>query len=129
MPAPEEIDVSSLVLDAENRIRPLIRETPLEPSIWLGRRGSCDVFLKLENLQLTNSFKFRGAANNILSLTEEERQRGIITASTGNHGSAVAYLLRKFGLTGSIYIPETASNAKVETLRTYGADPGGVGRA
>lgn len=122
MTPPPVVDVRSEVLEAEDRIRLHVRQTPLEPSLWLGQLAGCEVYLKLENLQVTSSFKFRGAANKILSLSEEERQRGILTASTGNHGSAVAYLLRKFGLTGSIYIPETASIAKVETLRTYGAD-------
>lgn len=116
------LDVRSEVLEAEERIRLHIRQTPLDPSIWLGQLASCEVYLKLENLQITSSFKLRGAANKILSLTEEERQRGILTASTGNHGSAVAYLMRKFGIQGSIYIPETTSKAKVETLKTYGAD-------
>jgi len=116
------LDVRSEVLEAEDRIRLHIRRTPLEPSLWLGQQAGCEVYLKLENLQITSSFKYRGALNKILSLGEEERRRGIVTASSGNHGSAVAYLLRKFGLTGSIYIPETASSAKVESLRTYGAD-------
>lgn len=110
------------VLEAEDRIRLHIRRTPLEPSLWLGQQAECEVYLKLENLQVTSSFKYRGALNKILSLDEEERSRGIVTASSGNHGSAVAFLLRKFGLQGSIYLPETASSAKVETLRTYGAD-------
>ena len=116
------LDVRSEVLEADDRIRLHIRQTPLEPSLWLGQQAGCEVYLKLENLQVTSSFKYRGALNKILSLSEEERRRGIVTASSGNHGSAVAYLLRKFGLSGSIYIPETASSAKVETLRTYSAD-------
>lgn len=116
------LDVRDAVLEAEDRIRLHVRQTPLEPSLWLGRTAGCEVYLKLENLQVTSSFKLRGAANKILSLSKNERQRGIVTASTGNHGAAVAFLLRKFGLSGSIYIPETASSAKVETLRTYGAD-------
>jgi threonine dehydratase len=122
MTSPLTPDVRSEVLEAEDRIRLHIRRTPLEPSLWLGREAGCEVYLKLENLQITSSFKFRGALNRILSLGEDERRRGIVTASSGNHGSAVAYLLRKFGLTGSIYIPETASSAKVETLRAYNAD-------
>ena len=117
-----EIDVASLVLDAEDRIRPMIRETPLEPSIWLSQQASCEVYLKLENLQVTNSFKFRGAANKLLSLSDAERSRGVVTASTGNHGSAMAFLLRQLGIEGSIYIPENAAPAKVETLQMLGSD-------
>ena len=122
MSSPLTPDVRSEVLEAEDRIRLHIRRTPLEPSLWLGQEAGCEVYLKLENLQITSSFKYRGALNRILSLDEDERRRGIVTASSGNHGSAVAYLLRKFGLTGSIYIPETASSAKVETLRALNAD-------
>lgn len=117
-----DLDVRREVLEAEDRIRLHIRETPLEPSIWLGRQGQCEVYLKLENLQITSSFKLRGAANKLLSLTDEERQQGIVTASTGNHGSAVAYLLRKFGLGGSIFLPANAAPTKIEAMKLYGVD-------
>jgi threonine dehydratase len=117
------IDVRAEVLEAEDRIRLHVRETPLEPSIWLGQHGSCEVYLKLENLQITNSFKVRGATNKLLSLSDAERHRGVVTASSGNHGSAVAYLMRRFGINGSIYVAETASPAKVETMRTLGVEP------
>lgn len=116
------LDVRRETLEAEERIRLHIRQTPLEPSPWLSQQTGCEVYLKLENLQITSSFKYRGALNKILSLGEEDRQRGIVTASSGNHGSAVAYLLRRFGLHGSIYVPETVSRAKLETLRTFKAD-------
>lgn len=122
MSLPMPLDVRQEVLEAEDRIRLQVRQTPLEPSLWLGQISGSEVYLKLENLQITNSFKIRGALNKILSLSEEERQGGIVTASSGNHGAAVAYLLRRFGLHGSIYIPETVSRAKVDTLRVYGAD-------
>lgn len=122
MSARAGIDVRREVLEAEERIRLHVRETPLEPSVWLGREGDCEVYLKLENVQITNSFKIRGAANKLLSLSDEERQMGIVTASTGNHGSAVAYLLKKFGWQGSIYVPENASSAKIDALRLLGAD-------
>jgi threonine dehydratase len=117
-----DFDVRREVLRAEQRIRPHIRQTPLEPSIWLGQQSSCEVYLKLENLQVTSSFKYRGAANKILSLTEEARRQGVVTASTGNHGSAVASLLRQFDIPGRIFVPETASPAKIETMRTLGAE-------
>ncbi len=116
------LDVRREVLEAEDRIRLHIRQTPLEPSLWLAQQAGCEVYLKLENLQVTNSFKYRGALSKILSLSEEERQRGIVSASSGNHGSAIAHLLRKFGLDGTIYVPETVSAAKLETLRSYNAN-------
>ena len=109
-------------LEAEGRIREHIRETPLEHSLHLSRLGDCRVFLKLENLQITNSFKLRGAVNKFLSLGEEERRGHLVTASSGNHGSAFAYVMKRFGGRGTIYLPENASPAKVETLRLYEAE-------
>lgn len=123
MSATTGFDVRHEVLEAEERIRLHIRETPVEPSIWLGQQGSCEVYLKLENLQVTSSFKYRGATNRLLSLSDDERQRGVITASSGNHGSAVAYLLRKFGIKGVIYVSEGVSPAKVHTMRSLGVEP------
>jgi threonine dehydratase len=117
------IDVRREVLEAEDRIRMHIRQTPLEPSIWLGQLGSCEVYLKLENLQVTSSFKYRGALSRVLSLTDRQRDCGIVTASSGNHGSAVAYLMRRFGIKGSILVPETVSLAKVETMQSLGIEP------
>lgn len=123
MSATVGFDVRREVLEAEERIRLHVRETPVEPSIWLGQQGGCEVYLKLENLQITSSFKYRGATNRLLSLSDDERQRGVITASSGNHGSAVAYLLRKFGIKGVIYVSEGVSPAKVDTMRSLGVEP------
>ena len=113
----EEIDVRKETVEAEKRIRPCIRETPLQHSEWLSRLGGCEVFLKLENLQLTGSFKLRGAASKLLALEERERKQGVVTASTGNHAGAVGYLLGKFGWPGTIFVPEDAAPAKVDPLR------------
>jgi threonine dehydratase len=110
------------VLDAEERIRSHIRETPVEYSPYLSRLGNCSVYLKLENIQLTGSFKLRGAANKILSLTKEEKEKGVITASTGNHGVAFAWMAKKFDVKGTIFLPETSSPTKIEALRLYGAE-------
>jgi threonine dehydratase len=105
--------------EAEQRIRPHIRETPVEQSLYLGQEADCEVFLKLENLQLTGSFKLRGAMNKVLSLSQEELRRGVITASSGNHGAAFAYLMNRFDLQGTIFLPEVASQSKLESLRYY----------
>ena len=107
---------------AEARIRPFIRETPLEYSNSLSRLGGCWVYLKMENLQLTGSFKLRGAVNKILSLPKEEKLKGVLTASSGNHGMAFAWAARKFGVNGRIYLPQTGSPTKIDALRSYGAD-------
>jgi len=116
------LNVKKEALEAEKRIRQHIRETPVEYSPYLSLLGGCKVFLKLENLQLTGCFKFRGAMNKFLSLSKEQKERGVVTASSGNHGVAVAYILDKFHSKGTIYLPEYASQAKIEALRLYGAD-------
>lgn len=107
---------------AEQRIRPYIHETLLEPALALSQIGQSQVYLKLENLQPTGSFKLRGAMNKLLSLTPEQRAQGIVTASSGNHGAAVAYGLSRLGLQGQIFVPENASSVKVEMIRRFGAE-------
>ena len=118
---------------AANRIGPYIRETPLEPSPFLSRETSAAVHLKLECVQVTGSFKARGALNKLLSLGAAERARGVVAASTGNHGLAVAHALALLGIAGEIFLPASVSPAKLEGLRARGArvrlvddDPGVV---
>jgi threonine dehydratase len=115
-------DVVRQVELAEGRIRPFIRETPLEDSPTLNAAAGCRVYLKLESLQVTGSFKARGAFNKLLSLTDSERAAGIVTASTGNHALAMAHALALLGARGEIYLPSTASPLKLEALRSRGAD-------
>jgi len=115
------IEIREEVIKAEDRIRNFIRETPINYSPYLSREGSCEVFLKLENLQITGAFKLRGAANKLLSLSEDEKRSGVVTASSGNHGCATAYMMRKIGIDGEIFLPENVSRTKLEALRLYGA--------
>src|SRR5579871_938156 len=110
------------VLRAEQRIRPYIRETPLDHSPALSHLAECHAYLKLENIQHTGSFKVRGALNKLLSLTPEERARGVVAASSGNHGIATAYGLQTLQMKGIVFVPENASPAKVEAIRRHGAD-------
>jgi threonine dehydratase len=110
------------VLEAFERIKKYIRETPLEYSPFLSQLGDCNVFLKLENLQITGSFKLRGAMNKLFSLDESEKQNRVITASSGNHAAAFAYLLKKFGYQGKIVLPENVAPTKIESLKWYGID-------
>jgi threonine dehydratase len=112
----QPIDVKKEVLEAEKRIRKYIRETPLEYSFNLSREGKCNVYLKLENLQCTGSFKVRGAFNKILSF---QNQKEVLTASSGNHGLAVAYTLHTLGGIGTIYLPTTTTKIKTEKLKHY----------
>jgi len=110
------------VADAAARIAPYVRETPVEESAFLSRHGGDRAFLKLENYQVTGSFKARGAMNRLLVMDEDERRRGFVTASSGNHGAAVAYAQQRIGGRGLIVVPEDASPAKVEAIRARGAE-------
>ncbi len=104
---------------AERKIRKHIRETPLEYSPFFSQRGDCEVHLKLENMQLTGSFKLRGTMNKLLSLSKKERKTILVTASSGNHGTAFAYAVKKMGLRGIIYLPGHTSKVKVEAMKYY----------
>lgn len=117
-------DVMQEALKAENRIRPYIRETPVEFSPFLSQLSDSSVYLKLENIQITGSFKLRGAMNKFLSFDEEERNQGIMTASSGNHGMAFAYVTHLFGAKGTIILPEIADQTKIEALKQYGPEIG-----
>jgi threonine dehydratase len=115
-------DVYREVLGAEKRIKDYTRETPLEQDFFLSQLGDGNVFLKLENLQLTGSFKLRGAFNRLLTLSAGERKAGVVTASSGNHGAALTYALRHLGNRGVVVVPENVSAAKLDVLRLYGAE-------
>lgn len=111
---------------ARELIEPHIRETPVERAPGLEVADS-EVSLKLDNLQVTGSFKVRGAVHKLLSLPEDARQRGVIAASSGNHGAAVAYAARALGCSASVYVPTYASETKVAAIRGYGAEVTMVG--
>ena len=114
-------DIHRLALAAAKRIRSHIRQTPLEPSADLGRESGGRVFLKLENIQHTGSFKVRGAINRLMTLDDDQAKAGIVTASSGNHGLATAFGLNRLGINGVIYLPEGASPLKVQMLENQGA--------
>jgi threonine dehydratase len=107
---------------AANRIGDYIRETPLDFSPFFSSRTGANVYVKLENLQHTCSFKLRGAFNKLLSLTGDERNAGCVTASSGNHGAAIAYAMSRLGVKGIIFVPEQTSPTKVEAIRMAGGD-------
>lgn len=112
------MSIKENIIEAEKRIRPYLRETPLEYSYALTKMAGCEVYLKLENIQVTGSFKARGALNKILSLKNSSSK--IVTASTGNHGLGVANALSVTKKEGTIYLPKNASSAKVEAIRMRG---------
>jgi threonine dehydratase len=108
------------ILRAERRIRADIRWTPLERSPGLSRLTGADVHLKWESLQLTGSFKIRGALNKVRSLSAEERARGAVTASTGNHGLGVSLAARLEGIGLTVVLPSSASAEKRRRLAASG---------
>ena len=108
--------------EASARIAGLVRVTPLDYSYRFSAETGADVYMKLENLQYTGSFKLRGAANRLMTLGTEQKRAGCVAASSGNHGAAVAYAMRKLGIEGVIFVPEQSSTAKVEAIRSYGGD-------
>ena len=112
-------DIKNEVLIAEQRIRPYIKKTPLDYSIALSRAAKVNIFLKCENLQYTGAFKVRGAINKLLSLTSSQYAKGIVTASSGNHGAAIAYGLKKLNMKGIVFVPENASPTKIDNIRNY----------
>jgi threonine dehydratase len=107
---------------ARTRIASLVRATPVYSSEALSRLAGRRMFLKAENLQRTGSFKIRGAVNKIASLSRAERAAGVVTASAGNHGQAVAFAAREAGVRATVFMPQDAPMAKVDATRNYGAE-------
>jgi len=107
---------------ARERLAGVARETPLYPTETFSRLSGRQVFLKAENLQRTGSFKIRGAFNTIATLGEAERRAGVVAASAGNHGQAVAWAAREAGIPATIFMPQDAPMAKVEATRSYGGE-------
>jgi len=113
------LNIKNEVLTAEKRIRSHIRETQLDYSVALSKLTGAEVYLKCENLQYTGSFKARGAFNKLLSLTEEQKARGVVVASSGNHGAAMGFALTQLKIPGIIFVPENASPTKIDNIRNY----------
>jgi threonine dehydratase len=120
-PALADVRAARAVVDGLARVTPAFR------SETLSRRCGRPVWLKAENLQRTGSFKVRGALNRIAALSEEERRAGVVAASAGNHGQAVAWAAREAGVRATVFMPEDAALAKVDATRGYGAEVRQVG--
>jgi threonine dehydratase len=110
------------VEEARERIKEQIYLSPFPHSETISQLTGSKIFFKLENLQLTGSFKERGALNRLLTLTPEEARRGVIAASAGNHGMAVAYHSRRLNIASTIVMPVSAPLIKVTRVRQYGAE-------
>ncbi len=107
---------------ARTRIGDVVTHTPYAYAPYLSEVSGCEVYLKKENLQLTGAFKIRGAYNKIASLGDEERLRGVVAASAGNHAQGVAYSAAHFGIRAVIVMPESTPLTKVDGVRHYGAE-------
>ncbi len=119
---PEDKITLQDIYQARQRITPIVRKTPLVYSAELAEHTSAQVYLKLESLQETGSFKIRGATNKILSLTTQEKERGVITVSTGNHGRAVAYVAQQLDLKAVICLSRAVPSNKIAALERLGAE-------
>jgi threonine dehydratase len=108
--------------EARSRIADRIRITPLERSGVLSLRHGAEVFLKLDNLQVTGSFKIRGAMAKLTLLSKDVLERGIVTASSGNHGAAVACAISQLGGSAIVFVPNNASQIKCDAIQRYGAE-------
>ena len=110
------------VLQARQRIRPYLARTPLYSYPTLNELVGTQIYVKHENYQPVGAFKVRGGINLISQLSPEERERGVIAASTGNHGQSVAYAAHLFGVTARIVVPEGANPGKVAAMQAMGAE-------
>jgi len=110
------------ILKAKKSLKGIVYRTPLTYSKMLSEISGAEVYLKWENLQKTGSFKLRGAYNKVCSLTPEERSKGVVTASSGNHGLAVAFVANMMGIKATVVVPENAPKIKVERCRAFGAE-------
>lgn len=114
-------DISTIRAAAE-RIQGRIVRTPLLESPQLNESVGARVLVKAESLQLTGSFKIRGALNRVFSLSEEEKARGLVAYSVGNHGQGVAAAAKLAGVPAAIVMPHTAARVKIENCRWWGAE-------
>lgn len=112
---------------AREKLKPFLKPTPLLYNAWLSKTMHCKVYLKMENMQPIGSFKIRGATHKILNLTDEEKERGVIAASAGNHAQGVAWASHQTGVKATIVMPTTAPLVKVENTRMLGAEVALVG--
>ncbi|MCT8978210.1 threonine ammonia-lyase [Clostridium sp. CX1] len=107
---------------AQENIKGVARKTPLFYTSTFSNQCDCNLYLKCENKQKTGAFKLRGAYNKLVNLTEEEKQKGVIASSAGNHAQGVAYAATAFGVKATIVMPVTAPQAKVTATKGYGAE-------
>jgi len=115
-------NTAAAAAEAAVRVDGQVERTDLLRSDAFSEALAANVFFKLENLQTTGSFKLRGATNRLMTLSEEDRAKGCVAASSGNHGAAVACAMQKLGTKGVIFVPEQTSDAKTDKIRSYDGD-------
>jgi threonine dehydratase len=108
--------------DARKRIQKWTRRTPMEFSQSLSKICGGEIWLKLENYQITGSFKIRGATNKLLLLDEKMRRQGVITASSGNHAQGISYVAQELGIDATIVVPKHTPQVKINAIREYKVD-------
>jgi threonine dehydratase len=109
------------VFEARKTISRFIRRTPLIYNRGLSEELEADIYIKCENQQVTGAFKVRGGLNLMAHLSEEEKKKGVVAVSTGNHGQSIAYAAMKYGVEATIVMPEDANPYKVEAIKSFGA--------
>ncbi len=110
------------IKEAKRRIAPYVTRTPLHHYLTLDKLIGAEVYVKHENHQRLGAFKMRGGVNLVSQLSEEEKRRGLISASSGNHGQSISYAAQLFGTTATIVVPENCNPGKVESMRTLGGN-------
>ncbi len=110
------------VREAQQRIKGIAVQTPLKPAYTLSDKTGRNIWLKMETMQPTGAFKIRGAANAIQALSGEQRRKGVISMSTGNHGKAIAYVCRQLEMRGVICISAQVPKVKIEGMKKLGAE-------
>lgn len=110
------------IKEAKNNLENVVENTPLTRAPILSKTFNSEIYLKKENLQLTGSFKLRGAFNRIAKLSEEKRAKGVVAASAGNHAQGVAFSAQYFGCEATIFMPEATPLTKVSGVKSYGAN-------
>lgn len=110
------------IREAHERIKPYIHRTPVLSSTFLNRQLDAEIFFKCENFQKVGAFKARGACNAVMSLTDADARRGVVTHSSGNHGAALAWAAGLRGIKAAVVVPENAPPPKKRAIAAYGAD-------
>jgi len=118
----EEVVRFQNILEASKKIRNVITRTPTYHSVVFSKRTGAEVYLKLECFQPVGAFKIRGTVNKICSLSPSELKKGLLTASSGNHGVSLAYAAKIYGTKAVVVVPENAVTEKVEAIKSYGAE-------